>query len=223
MKNRDAWRRHVPPSRCAHPIRRLRSLHACALRCAIPQEAAGYVHPMDSPGWRERPVFLQSFERSNLIAAAARSKLPMAFMLDEFWRPIYGGENTTFGDIIRSKAELEKVRVLGRHKEGGREEGLNPADQPCCPPVCCPQLKAQGITAIGAWKDSLLPMAENNTAPYLDLQVGFGGWQGLLVRFGGPLTRALSSMHSGVPLLTPPIAMLLRMPLAGAARRPGDR
>lgn len=99
-------------------------MHARAPR--PPQEAAGYVHAVDTPDWRKRPAVLQSFERSNLIVAATRSKLPMAFLLDEFDMKVPGEDGTTtYGDIMGSKAELEKVSVEGRHKEGGREEGWN--------------------------------------------------------------------------------------------------
>lgn len=72
----------------------------------------GYTGAVGSKEWRQRPAFLQSFERKNLLSVSSRTKLPLVFLTDEFDLAI-PYETTTYGEVLNSKAELKKLHAAG--------------------------------------------------------------------------------------------------------------
>lgn len=74
--------------------------------------AAGYTGAINTPEWRARPAFLQSFERANLIASSKLTKLPMVFLTDDFDVTV-PYESVTYGEVLANKTALTQLYAKG--------------------------------------------------------------------------------------------------------------
>lgn len=92
----------------------------------------GYTAAVGSKAWRQKPAFIQSFERKNLLALAAgkKTKLPLVFLTDEFDTAI-PYEKATYGQVLNNDAALK-------------------------------QLQSAGVRGIGPWKNTLVAYTADN-------------------------------------------------------------
>ncbi|KAL4451383.1 hypothetical protein ABPG77_009455 [Micractinium sp. CCAP 211/92] len=76
--------------------------------------AAGYTGAINTPEWRARPAFLQSFEarRANLVASSKLTKLPMVFLTDDFDVTV-PYESVTYGQVLANDTALKQLYAKG--------------------------------------------------------------------------------------------------------------
>lgn len=53
----------------------------------------GYSGPMDSDAWRQRPVFIESFERSNLLELSKITNIPLVQLMGG-WSVVSGSASS---------------------------------------------------------------------------------------------------------------------------------
>ncbi|GAB4813315.1 hypothetical protein N2152v2_000361 [Parachlorella kessleri] len=61
-------------------------------------ESRGYTGPYNSQAWLQNPVFIQSFERKNLMDLKSKTSIPLIQLMDEWDLPV-PYDSVTYGDL----------------------------------------------------------------------------------------------------------------------------
>lgn len=72
--------------------------------------ARGYTGPINSPAWLQKPIFIQSFERKNLMKLKNKTNIPLIMLVDEWDLPV-PYDDIVYGDLTTA-AGLEEVATF---------------------------------------------------------------------------------------------------------------